>query len=174
MKAMNAREKVLAGLVGGTILIVLNVFVFDYLTGMHKTLRRDYTTKTQQLAAMQALQANAGPWQQRADWLQGVHPALENEATAGVQLLSQVQELAKSHGVTVEQPVIATPDRKERYVAVPITLETKSSWESLVKFLHALQGPERFIVLESVNLRVDAGDQTQMRGQLRIAKWFAP
>ena len=63
---------------------------------------------------------------------------------------------------------------KPTYTAVSVTLDTKSTWKALIQFLHGLQGPDQFIVLDSAELKVDTTDQTQMRGKFRISKWFAP
>jgi len=43
-----------------------------------------------------------------------------------------------------------------------------------VHFFYDAQRPEAFIVFETVNLMVDSGDPTVMRGRFKIAKWFAP
>jgi hypothetical protein len=36
-----------------------------------------------------------------------------------------------------------------------------------------VQQPEAFIVFENVNLAIDSGDPTMMRGKFKIARWFA-
>jgi len=58
--------------------------------------------------------------------------------------------------------------------AISVELQTKSTWPALITFLEHLQGPEQFIVVESANLRVDTSDPTMMRGNFKIAKWYAP
>jgi hypothetical protein len=44
----------------------------------------------------------------------------------------------------------------------------------LVHFLYDAQQPDAFVVFESVNLIIDSGDPTMMRGKFKVAKWFTP
>ena len=62
----------------------------------------------------------------------------------------------------------------ELLLAGVTTFETKSGWVPLVHFFYDAERPEAFIVFETVNLMVDSGDPTVMRGRFKIAKWFAP
>lgn len=174
MTKLNPREKILAGLVGGAVLLIVNVVVIRYFFSTYDDLSRDSARAASDLKAMQGLLANTALWEQRDAWLTAHQPKLENEAFAGPQLLDQVQKIAKTNAVTVEQPQLTAPEKHPLYTAVTVNLETKSTWESLKKFLIGLQGPEQFVVIESANLRVDTSDPTQMRGHFRIAKWFAP
>jgi hypothetical protein len=171
---LNAREKVMAFIVGGALLFILNLFVLRFFFGTQAQLSRDQQRLEGQLRAMRNLLANTALWEERDAWLRSTQPVLENEARAGSDLLTQVQELSKKHTVIVEQPAIANPDRHPEYTAVSVSVETKSTWKSLIQFLHALQGPDQFVVLESAELKIDPQDQTQMRGRFKIAKWFAP
>jgi hypothetical protein len=41
-------------------------------------------------------------------------------------------------------------------------------------FLHELQGPEKFIAIESCEIKVNKEDKTQLRATLTIARWYAP
>jgi hypothetical protein len=174
MNKLNQREKILAGIVIGAVVFVLNVAVLRYFFSTYGELTQETAREQAQLQSMQGLLANTGLWEQRDAWLNAHQPKLENDAFAGSQLLDQVQKVAKANSITVEQPQLANPERHPLYTAVTVNLETKSTWDSLKKFLVAMQGPEQFIVIEGANLRVDTSDPTQMRGRFRIAKWFAP
>jgi hypothetical protein len=174
MNRLSQREKVLSFLVGGAVLLLVNLFVLQYFFNTQAQFRRDAVKKQAQLKMMTGLMRDQALWQQRDNELRSRQPRVENENRAGTDLLLHVQDVAKKHTVLVEQPVIGNPTRNPEYTAVNVNIETKSTWKSLVEFLHALQGPDEFIVLESANLRIDTQDQTQMRGRFKISKWFAP
>jgi hypothetical protein len=53
-------------------------------------------------------------------------------------------------------------------------METHSRWPDLITFLYDLQKPDKFIVCEKVDLKVDESDATKMVGQFTIARWYAP
>jgi hypothetical protein len=173
-KQLTQREKVLAFTVGGAVVLLLNIFVLSYFFRTQSQLRVDFARKQLQLAQMQALMRDADKWARLDTEVVARQPKLENEARAGTALLAQVQDSAKKNSVLIEQPAIPNPERRPESISVSVTVETKSTWEALIKFLHALQGPDQFIALESANLKVDTQDQTQMRGRFKIAKWFAP
>lgn len=178
---LTRRERVLGLIVGVTVAILLNLFLFSYFTKNRLRLVRDYGAKQADLNAKKILLAEKDIWAQRDAWLQSKLPKLVNETRAGVDLLNEIEALAKKHTITPEGATIGTPDNKRPgggagLMKVPSTVSfgTKSSWPSLVAFLRDMQGPEKFIVFENATIEVDKSDKTQMHGQFRVAKWFAP
>lgn len=174
MKRLSRREKGLAIAVTSVVFVFANVFLIDRFWQYSARLRTEIATRTKQLQHMETLTEDLAFSEQREDWLRAKQPRLENPDTAGVQLLNKIKELASQHAVLLENPAIRLPDRQAEYVAVSIEVETKSSWKPLIAFLHDLQNPEQFIVLESANLKIDDTDQTRMHGRFKIARWFAP
>jgi Type II secretion system (T2SS), protein M subtype b len=171
---LTQREKLLSFVVGGAVLLIVNLLLIQYFIGTLNQQQRDTVRKQGELKAMQNLLRDTAKWEKLDVELRTRQPKVENEARAGSDLLTQVQELAKKSSVLVEQPVIGNPDRKPEYTAVVVNIETKSTWKSLIQFVHSLQGPDQFIVVENAELKIDNTDQTQMRGKFRIAKWYAP
>jgi Tfp pilus assembly protein PilO len=174
MPRLSARERALALLVGAAVFLLITLLLLNFLFRQHARLRNELSQKQTTWQATQTLFGEREMWERRDLWLQQNHPRLENPGSAGVQLLDQIKQAAKENGVQLENPAIGTPETGEFYQSVPVTLETKSQWHALIRFLHSLQSPEKFVVLESANLQIDAGDPTQMRGRFRIAKWYAP
>lgn len=174
MKRLTPRERKLALGVGVVAAIFLNVYIIDYFTTRHAQLRKDIAARTKQLENIRTLTAERAVWEQRSTWLDTTRPKTENPTLAGVELLEQVRALAKAHQVQITNPNPRETRAEGDYVSVSLNIETKSSWKSLIGFLGALQAPDKFIVLETANLKVDTADQTQMHGRFRIAKWFAP
>ncbi|MCX6977808.1 MAG: GspMb/PilO family protein [Verrucomicrobia bacterium] len=171
---LSAREKNLSVLVGTIALLVVTYLIGDYFLKSRARLDATLVTQTRKLAMIEKLNAEKILWEKRDAWVRENQPKLANEDGAGVQLLDLVKELAKKRTVLLENPVIRQPSRKPDYTAVAVEIQLKCSWSSLVGFLGEIQAPERFIVLESVNLKVDPADPTQMFGRLKIARWYAP
>jgi hypothetical protein len=171
---LSNREKWLAIGVGAVLFVFANVFLFQRFSQQGARLRADIAAKTKQLQHMQSLTEELAFSEQRESWLQAKQPKLTNPDTAGVQLLNQIKDLARQHEVLLENPAIRLPERQPEYVAISVEVETKSSWKPLIAFLHDLQNPEKFIAVESANLKIDDSDQTKMRGRFKIARWYAP
>lgn len=173
---MTQREKILVGIVGTVVAVLVNLFLINFFLKNHRQLRSDLENKKVQMAGLKQLLADRELWAKRDAELRASQPKLENQATAGVHLLDHVREVAKKHSVLIkpETLTIGTPERRPECISVPLNIETMSTWKALINFVLELQGEKKFIVLESANFRKDASDQTQMNAKLRIAKWYAP
>ena len=172
---LSTRERVLAIVVGASIFLLLNLLLLNVLLKRHARAREDIATARVELDALKELGAERDRWATRSEWLTTRQPKLENESTAGVELLAQVKSQANAAGIpTLEKQDFVPMERTPTHQAVTITLETRSSWAALISFLHGLQHPEQFIVLDSVEIEVDSADPTLMRGRYRISKWYAP
>ena len=174
MTEMSPKERTLATLIGVVGFLVLTYFVVDYFLKNQTRLRGELARNTSALAMMRRQMAEKPMWDQREAWLQGKQPQLASEDTAGVQLLDRVKEVAKKNAVQVSSQALRPASHQPDYSAISVDLETTSTWPSLIGFMRELQGPEQFIVLEGVNLKIDDKDATQMRGTFKIAQWFSP
>ena len=87
---------------------------------------------------------------------------------------SLVLEAAKKHTVTLDYPAPGLPVTRENYISLAVKLDAKAPWQALFEFLLDLQSSERFIALESCELKMNREDKTQLRASLSVAQWFAP
>jgi hypothetical protein len=174
MTEMSPKERTMAMVIGLIAVIVISYLVVDYFLKNQTRLRTELARNTAALATMRRQMAEKPMWDQRDAWLQAKQPRLGSEDTAGVQLLDRVKEVAKKNSVEVTSQALRPPAHLADYSSISVDLETTSTWPSLIGFMRELQGPEQFVVLEGVNLKIDDKDATQMRGNFKIAKWFAP
>ncbi|HSI13592.1 MAG TPA: hypothetical protein VK961_16220 [Chthoniobacter sp.] len=173
-RTLSSREKVLAIIVAAIVLIGGTYVLFDTYTSKRSALTGKIASSKKQLRSLHELLGQTALWEQREQWLQAKQPHMENADTAGVKLLDAVRELARRHEVLLEPPTIRTPDHRPDCISVALEIETKSAWSPLVEFLEELQTPDQFVALESVNLKIDPSDATQVHGRFKIARWYAP
>lgn len=171
---MTPRERTLALLVGGTLFLIFNVIGVSSFIKKHLAVGANLVHKRNQWEAAQQLLLERQTWITRREWLLKAQRPLLTEGSAGVELLDSLKAVCQRHSLTVVSPAIGSVERHPTYASVSVTFETKSPWNSLIGFLHELQSPETFIVLENVDLEVDPADSTRMRGVFRIARWYAP
>jgi hypothetical protein len=164
----------MATVVGGIVILLLNLVVIKFFMKNQGRLRAEFASKTTQLNAMKSSFADREMWAQREAWLKEKQPVLKNAGTAGGELLEEIREIAKKTDVQPLEPQIGVPEPRPLYVSVPVTIEAKASPKALRNFLYEIQGPERFVVLESAKLQIDKDDKALMHCTFRIAKWFAP
>jgi hypothetical protein len=173
IQRMSKRERVLAALVSAVLLALVNLFLWSWLLGAIRTARADVArrklTRNEQIVFLR----DNDLWTKREQWLRQHQPPFTGAADASA-LLDQLKQVATKHNVLIENPAIGSGDTTPAFQSVFASIETKSPWPPLVHFLYDVQSPESFIVFESVNLAIDGGDATQMRGKFKVARWYAP
>ena len=170
---MNQRERLLAGVVAGVIFILLNLFVWSWLLGIASRGRVELAARRATRNEQSVYLREKKMWKQRDEWLQQHLPSMKNSAEAST-LLDQLKQTGEKYKILIENPAIGTGETTPYHQSVFVSLDTKSPWQPLVHFLYDIQQPDAFIVFDSVNLVIDSGDQTMMRGKFKITKWFAP
>ncbi|MGI9114205.1 MAG: GspMb/PilO family protein [Chthoniobacterales bacterium] len=169
---MNARERVLAGIVATVVLALVNLFLWSGLLGAIRGARADVAKRKLLRNEQLAFLRDGDLWTQRDQWLREHQPVYKGAADATA-LLDQLKGVAGKNNVLIENPQFGSGETKPAYQSVSVSIETKSPWPPLVHFLYDMQMPESFTVFESVNLAVDSGDATQMRGKFKVARWYA-
>ena len=170
---LNPRERVLILLVGGTLFLLVNWFIWSWLMGTLEQTRTDLAAKKSARAQQSVFLKERSMWEKREAWLKKNQPQLKGPGEAST-LLNQVKEIAGKHNVLIENPALGGVESTPTHQSTSVSIETKSPWQPLVRFLHDVQQPEGFVVFESVNLAIDPADPTMMRGKFKIARWFAP
>jgi hypothetical protein len=173
LQRMSRRERVLALLVGGTLFLLVNWFIWSWLMGTVEQARADVAVRKSARAQQSVFLKEHSMWEKRAAWLKKHQPTLKGPGEAS-DLLEQVKQVAGKHNILIENPNLGGVDTQPTHQSTSVSIETKSPWQPLVRFLHDVQQPESFIVFESVNLQIDSADPTTMRGKFKIARWFAP
>lgn len=170
---MTQRERRLAWIVAGAIFLLINLLVWSKLFDVIRRARADVALR-QSLRDEQALYIkDRDLWTRRDQWLKQHQPTLKSAVEAST-LLDQVKQIAGKHNVLIENPAIGAGEATADHQSVFASIETKSPWPPLVRFLFDVQQPESFVVFESVQLQIDPSDPTMMKGKFKIARWFAP
>lgn len=170
---MNARERVLSWIVAGTIFVLMNLWILNWILGAVGSAQKEMAARKSKLAEQALYVKERDLWTKREDWLQKHQPELKDPAEASA-LLDQLKEVAGKHNVLVENPAIGTGENTPSHQTVFASIETKSPWAPLIHFLYDVQRPDAFVVVENVNLGIDGSDPTMMRGKFKFARWFAP
>jgi hypothetical protein len=171
---MNQRERMLAAIVGGTVFLLLNLFFWSWILG---AINRGQTELAERKASRQQqaiFLQERDLWTKREQWLQQHQPIFKGAGEASTLLDQQLRPVADKYTVLIENPQIGSGESTPTHQSVWASIETKSHWDSMVHFLYDVQQPEAFIVFENVNLAIDSGDPTMMRGKFKVARWFAP
>jgi len=170
---LNQRERLLSAIVAGVLFLLLNWIIWSKLIGSLGTARADLAERKETRKVQEVFIRERDLWDKRAKWLAEHQPALKGPGDAST-LLDEIKQVGGKHNVLIENPAIGTSDATPERQAVFASFEVKSPWPPLVKFLYDVQQPESFVVFESITLNIDPADPTQMRGKMKLARWFKP
>jgi len=170
---LNQRERLLAAIVAGVLFVLLNWIIWSKLIGSLGRARADLADRKETRKMQEVFIRERDLWDKRAKWLAEHQPALKGPGEAST-LLDQIKQVGGKHNVLIENPAIGTSDATPERQAVFASFEVKSPWPPLVQFLYDIQQPESFVVFESITLNIDPSDPTQMRGKMKLARWFKP
>jgi len=170
---MNPRERLLAWIVAGAMFVLLNLLILNWLFGALGRARVELAARRAAGAEQSLYMKERDLWMKRDQWIQQHQPTLKNPAEASV-LLDDLKQTAGKYNVLIENPAIGSGETTPNHQAVFASIETKSPWPPLVHFLYDVQRPDAFVVFENVNLAIESGDPTMMRGKFKVARWFAP
>jgi len=170
---MNKRERVLAAIMASALFLLANLFIWNSLFGLLSRTRAEMASREGLRAQQTVFLKERKLWEKRSEWLKKNQPILKGPVEAST-LREQVKQVADKHNVLLENSQLGTGDSTPNFQSVFTSVETKSPWPPLVRFLYDVQQPESFVVFESVNLQIDPADPTMMRGKFKVARWFAP
>lgn len=170
---MNQRERTLLLIVASVVCLLLNLVIWNWLFGALGRARSELAERKAARSQQAVYMKERDLWAKRDKWIQQHEPALTGPGEAS-KLLDQIKPIAAKHDVLIENPQIGSGETTPNHKAVYNSLETKSPWPALVRFLYDVQQPEKFIVFENVMLSIDNSDPAMMRGKFKIARWFAP
>lgn len=170
---MNQRERRLASLVGGVVFLLINIFLWSWIFGAIGHAHDDLVLRKSMRKEQSVYLQERDLWAKRQQWLQQHQPVFKGAGEASTLLDQQLRPIAAKYNILLENPQIGSGEKTPNHQSVWASIETKSPWPPLVHFLYDVQQPDAFIVFENVNLAIDSGDPTMMRGKFKIARWFA-
>lgn len=171
---MSPRERTLALLVGGVLLLLVNLVLIRFFLQKRTEFLTGIASTQGKIAALNQRESQRALWAERDAWLTQGLPVLGDSQVANRELGEAVKEVARKHTVTLETPNPGVPNRTKEYTALGIKVSLKAPWTPMMDFLRELQAPGQFIVFDPLDLKVDAADKTQLRAEVTVTKWFAP
>jgi hypothetical protein len=173
-RPLSQRERLLAIVVGTALFALANLLLADFVAKKARAIRDATAQRSADWEAIRDLIAERETWVARDEWLANNHPKLANEQVAGGEFLEEVRKAAAEKGLAPGNRQIAQGSKSPAYRSIAIETEVKGPWRAMIEFLHALQQPGRFVVIENGELQVDPEDNTKIKGTFRIARWYAP
>ncbi len=142
---MNPRERLLALIVAGIVVVLLNLWILSWIFSTLGGARRELATRKATTTEQALYVKERDLWMKRDEWIRQHQPTLKDPAEASA-LLDQLKEVAGKYNILVENPQIGPGETTPYHQTVFASIETKSPWQPLVHFLYDVQRPDAFIV----------------------------
>ncbi len=171
---LSARERALGLGFLALIFVIANLFLWRALLIQSGTLQTGIRQKEDTRTITLAILERRPTAEARAQWLTQRLAVLGDEMQATSHLLQEIKARAKDTGVTIENPVVNSAERREHARFISVAVDTKSDWQGFVKFLARLQQPDELVTVENFDVHTDAESPSVIRGKFTIAKAYAP
>ena len=134
--------------------------------------RRQKASFSVQLEELQNWIDQAALWEQRANWLaENPPPVWERDVTES-ELVQELQtSLAEAGMEILNQRLLETSDLPG-FREIGVQLQLRGSTEAVVRWLHQLQQPGRYIAIRQFNLKSDA-DRTNLRAEIHLTRHYS-
>src|SRR5947207_605094 len=103
---MNRRERVLAWVAAGTVFVLLNLFILDWIFGALASAQKQIAARRAMLAEQTLYVKERDLWTKRDEWIRQHQPTLKDPAEASA-LLDQLKEVAGKYNILVENVNLA-------------------------------------------------------------------
>ena len=110
---MNPRERVLAWVAAGTVFVLLNLFILNWIFGALASAQKRAAARRSALAEQTLYVKERDLWTKRDEWIRQHQPTLKDPAEASA-LLDQLKEIAGKYNVLIENPAIGSG--KQRHI----------------------------------------------------------
>src|SRR5438128_12442760 len=161
---MNQRERMLSWIIAGTIFVLLNLLMLSWIFGAVGRVHAQLAARKAALAEQALYMKERDDWTKREEWIRQHQPILKNPAEAST-LLDQLKQIAGKYNVLIENPAIGSGETTPQHQTVFASIETKSPWPPLVRFLYDMQQPESSTASRTVTGTTATSIPTIMRAK---------
>lgn len=153
MRTLNPNEKRLAFAFGIVALLLLNLVIMRWLSGELHASRTRLSELRGEIGGLRALAMERPFWEVRAAWLESNRPPVHDGSASDSEFAERVQRETRQFNLTIENQQLLGSELVGEWVATPIDLTLRGGLESIVRWLQFVQGPGKFVSVETFNLR---------------------
>ena len=179
MRALTLREKWLLGLCIGVIFAVGNAFAARSVLKVLRGSDSKIATLESTLADHEMWVEGAPTAEAREKWLAEKMPPLGGASMGKLQgdLIQSLQDELFERKLRIERQSLQDIVSSAFYTEVSVRLEVKGNEAVVLEWLTTLQGPEKFQIIKSLELKLDNKSkeiEPQAECDITIARWYHP
>lgn len=159
MAKLSKKELRLLLLFSGTLFFAVNVIALKSYITSQRAVKADIARLTLERQNIDALLSDRDYWRERQEWLDANQPGLENVGAAQGELIQALQSVARDRGITILDQTILEPVFQTHYQEIAVKLKLTASFEDMVGWLADIQAPDRFYIVNQLQLSIDTRSQ---------------
>jgi len=171
MRAPTKSEKFLLGIFGAMVLGFLGLVVWGWLQRSLAHQRSQEIVLREQTTELHRWQGEKETWESRGRWLAGNPPPPWQREDSEAAFVQDLQRSVAASGLEILSQRLAGSASLPGFEEVTVQLTVRASTEELVRWLHGLQQPGRFLAVRQLNVRAD-GDKENLRAELQLTQFY--
>lgn len=179
MRGLTAREKWMLAACVAVIFLVANGFAARYIVKNLRGSGDQLRTLENEIADAEMWLADAEKADVRERWLMEKMPGAEGGRLTKElgDLLQELQDDLFEKKIKIEQQSMQEVVQETFHSEVAVRLTVRGEQSAVFDWLTSLQAPEKFVVIKSLELKLDAKSketEPQSICQITVARWFNP
>jgi Tfp pilus assembly protein PilO len=173
LRSLTKSERRLSVVLGLAVFVMLNFYGLSYLLDEHAGLAQKIAELQGQQRSDELWLRERALWLARKEWLDSRQPHVPTGSAAQSELLEALTKAAKDHTLTIEEQSFGETKNTGDYRSVAVKLKLSGRLEDVVKWLVAVQQPERFQAVTNLVLK-STDTPPNVNLELEVARWYAP
>lgn len=125
-----------------------------------------------ELAEMETLVAEASLWESRSNWLRANQPKFESRDAVDNHIFSIIKSSPPE--VEVSKISLIAGDSSDHWIQAGVQVTAKSTLKSMFQWIHRLQSPDNFFVVEYLRVLPDPKELDRIICEFKLVRWYAP
>lgn len=171
MRPLNRNERLLAIALGFIVLLLLNFAGMRWVADTMRSSRNRIAQLESENTALQRVLAERPYWVARQKWLDANPPAAYSERTSRTEFVQSVQAAVSAQGLKIVSQQPLDTERVGPLAVTNIDLVLSGRFQSLIRWLHAIQQPGKYALIRSFTLK-QGEDGNSMQLQVRLGRIY--
>jgi hypothetical protein len=171
MRAPTKSEQLLLIIFGAMILGFVGIVIWGWFQKSLTQQRTQEIILQEQIDELRRWQGEKDIWETRGRWLAANPPPLWSREDSEATFVQELQRSVAVSGIEILSQRLAGTESLRGFEEVNVQLTIRASTEELVRWLHDLQQPGKYLAVSQLNLRAD-GEGENLRAEIQLTRFY--
>jgi len=171
MRSPTKSEQLLLAVFGAMILVFVGIVIWGWLQRSLTQQRSEEVVLREQIDELRRWQSEKDIWEIRGRWLAANPPPVWAQEASEAAFVQELQRSVAASGIEILAQRLAGSESIPGFEQVTVQLTIRASTEELVRWLHELQQPGKYLAVTQLNVRAD-GDGENLRAEVQLTRTY--